>query len=956
MPLSASYKLTEQFYRWELRGRGWYYADAPVRLEPFFEPFHGHYVAESDIIDDGKRPTWLSSLFSGDNKPPAAIKAPDNVAYEDVDDDSVSIFDLTIPSRRLSGGTAMEQLLTMLSYHCSPVSLELTATVDELHFQVTCREHLAYQLVTLVRTYVPDIGIQEASIDRLLKLLDTESCIYTVDFGLAEECMRPIACYVPTTEPLTPLFGLLERLRPGESVGMQVLFCGTHQPWADSLLTAATDNSGKGSFFLDDPGMPSLTQNKVSRPLCAATMRLVTLADSLEEAGELLRHATTALVHASTSPHNALMPLSDIEYTIDNRVADLLLRTSHRVGMLVNTLELATLVHLPTMPLAKLKAATATKQAPAITRGHAYVLGMNEHLGAQTPVSLGTSERSRHVHLLGATGSGKSTLLYNLIMQDITLGNGLMVLDPHGDLMSAVLRAIPENRIDDVVLIDPSDRDYTVPFNILHAHSEQEKELLASDLVALFKRFSTSWGDQLHSVFSNAVLAFLYNTKPGTLADLRRFLIEPEYRANVLRTVTDPDIVYYWHKEYPLLKTNSIGSILTRLDGFLRPRVIRAMVSQPDCLDLAACMDDRKIVLVKLSQGILGAENSYLLGALLVAKLQQLAMSRQSVEQDARTPFYCYADEFHHFITPSMTSILSDTRKYGIGLVLAHQNLAQVQQVDEELFSSLLSNAGTRICFRLGDTDAKRLQDGFAAFSAEDLESLPVGRAIARVLTRDNDFNLAVQPFEPTAIDQTERVVSSSRQRYAVSTAQPAQQQSEVATDPPIQLREQPPIEPVAVAQRETREHRYLQTFIKKLAEEYGYVAKLEVPTPDGAGLVDVLLEKERQTIAIEISVTTTATWELHNIQKCLMAGYSRVIVCTDDPAKRKQLQNKLVPLSTGEQEKVAVITSADIPALFAHESRPEPGEAVLKGYRVKVNYGNSASQHNLLQTILKNK
>lgn len=239
-------------------------------------------------------------------------------------------------------------------------------------------------------------------------------------------------------------------------------------------------------------------------------------------------------------------------------------------------------------------------------------------------------------------------------------------------LKENMLSFIPKERIDDVVLIDPSDSKFPVGFNILTAHTEIEKELLASDLVALFRRFSTSWGDQMNSVFANAILAMLESTRGGTLMDLRHFLIEKEFRDQFLKSVTDPDVVFYWQKEFPLLRGTSIASILTRLDSFLRPKLIRTMVSQKTSLDFQTLMDGRKIILVNLSEGLMGAENSFLLGAFIVSKIQQCAMARQAQRTEARTPFFLYIDEFHHFITPSMSSILSGARKYGLGLVLGH--------------------------------------------------------------------------------------------------------------------------------------------------------------------------------------------------------------------------------------------------------------------------------------------
>jgi len=316
--------------------------------------------------------------------------------------------------------------------------------------------------------------------------------------------------------------------------------------------------------------------------------------------------------------------------------------------------------------------------APAIATGHPFILGTNIHQGREAEVSVSAEQRLKHTHVIGATGTGKSTLLLSLITQDIEQGNGFAVLDPHGDLIESVLSRVPENRTNDVVLIDPSDTAFPVAFNILTAHSEIEKDILSSDLVAVFRRFSTSWGDQMNSVLANAILAFLENERGGTLMDLRRFLVEKEFREGYLRTVTDPHIAYYWQKEYPLLKSTSIGPILTRLDTFLRPKPIRYMVAQRRGLDFEKILNTKKILLIKLAQGLIGDENSYILGTTFVSKIYQAAMARQAKAKDERSNFYLYVDEFQNFITPSMSAILSGARKYHLGLILAHQDMQQL--------------------------------------------------------------------------------------------------------------------------------------------------------------------------------------------------------------------------------------------------------------------------------------
>ncbi|MBU6410934.1 MAG: type IV secretion system DNA-binding domain-containing protein, partial [Verrucomicrobia bacterium] len=330
------------------------------------------------------------------------------------------------------------------------------------------------------------------------------------------------------------------------------------------------------------------------------------------------------------------------------RAAAVVLMHNHPAAMLLNSDELIGFVHLPGSAVRSpvfARQTGKTKAAPAIVRqDKGLLLGNNEHIGKTVPVRLSPEQRVRHCHLIGATGTGKSTLLFNLIQQDIENGEGVAVLDPHGDLIDKILGVIPPERVEDVVLVDPADEQYSVGFNILSAHSELEKNLLASDLVAVFQRLSTSWGDQMNSVLQNAILAFLESDGCGTLADLRRFLIEPAFRNDFLKSVKDSEVVYYWQKSFPLLAGNkSIGSILTRLDTFLAKKPIRLMVSQPENrLDFARIMDRGQIFLAKLPEGLLGRENSYLLGTLLISKFQQIAMSRQSQQVALRKQFWLY--------------------------------------------------------------------------------------------------------------------------------------------------------------------------------------------------------------------------------------------------------------------------------------------------------------------------
>jgi hypothetical protein len=764
--------------------------------------------------------------------------------------------------------------------------------------------------------------------------------VLAVEFGLAHEFMLSLAS--GKIDPFIGIVGALAELQPGELGLFQVLFQPAHNSWPESIVRSVTHADGK-PFFVDSPELAGAAENKVARPLFAAVVRILVCAGERERMLQLARDLAGSL-RVFTHPNgNKLIPLTNTDYPAENHSEDVLQRQSRRSGMILNSDELIGFVHLPSSAVRSpvfQRQTTKTKAAPMIARnGNGLLFGNNDYAGQTVEVRLSPEQRTRHCHIIGASGTGKSTLLFNLIKNDIEKGEGVAVLDPHGDLIDRILGIIPTSRINDVVLVDPSDSEYSVGFNILSAHSDLEKNLLASDLVSVFQRLSSSWGDQMNSVFQNAILAFLESDQRGTIADLRRFLIEPPFRNEFLKSVKDPEIVYYWQKSFPHLSGNkSIGSILTRLDTFLAQKPIRYMVSQPkNRLDFAHIMDDGKIFLAKLPEGLLGRENSHLLGSLLVSKFQQTAMSRQSQQIMERRDFWLYIDEFANFITPTMAEILSGARKYRIGLTLAHHELHQLQR-NPEVASAVMSHPYTRIVFRVGDDDAKKLAEGFSFFEAKDLRNLEAGQAVARVERSDYDFNLSVPlPAEPdknSAAARRQEVTTVSREKYgtkradveamlaksretvptvAPPTSPPAKpvadlsKASEVPKEvmPTPTIETKPPIvteipkpkvelpaakhEPPRDLGRGGAQHQAIQQRIKQAAEELGFRSVIEKPVLDGQGSVDLWLERTGQTIACEISISTTIDHEVRNVAKCLKAGVPKVmVICLDDERLRK--------------------------------------------------------------------
>lgn len=987
---SVAKALTKQFYDWEVRGRGILLADYACDLEPPFHPFFYHY-ASTPYIDDGRRPTIVSTIvdfFKGRKEPNITIPAyeePDIQPYP-FEDGELHAFTIVLPKGFKTPAEATLQLLIMLSNCRKPLSYEIHATQTAISIHLVCRTQDSTLVRSQCRAYFPDITLHD-DCAYIETSLPENKLTGIIDFSLAEEYIRPLNCAKGfDLDPYIAVFGIMEHLEYGETILLQVLFTQTINTWSKSILSSVTTYRGE-CFFMDAPEMLPLAKEKVSMPLYAVGVKLAVQAKDANRIYDLLEKTGDCVTMLSRSQSNRLIARDDNEYTFENRFDDVILRQTHRLGMLLNARELATLVHFPSHSIHSeklVRSVTRTKRAPVIAQGHSFVLGRNINQNKEITVSLSEGQRMRHMHIIGATGTGKSTLLLNLILQDIQQGNGFAVIDPHGDVIETILTIIPASRKNDVVIIDPFDSEYPVRCNILHAQTDIEKELISSDLVALFRRFSTSWGDQMNSVFANAILAFVESSKGGTLSDLRRFLIEKTYRDSFLQTVQDSEIVYYWQKEFPLLKSSSIGPILTKLDAFLRPKVIRNMVSQKESLPIAEFMDTKKVILIKLSQGLIGAENSYLLGALLVSKIHQAAMARQLQSKDTRVPFYLYIDEFQHFITPSMSDILSGARKYQLGLVLVHQSMEQVSKYDNELAHALIANAGTRICFRLGNTDAKKLEDGFSYFTADDLQNLSTGEAIVRVNRAEDDFSLQVQQQAfPTNLQIVrDDILIQSRQKYACSVETLGEKELFTETLPFQEVRptQQPidnkvpvneetekekvipkkpnekPVEPET--KKEQSEHKSLQMMIKLMGESRGYRATLEVPTVDN-GKVDVVLEKENTRIACEVSVTTDVTWELHNIQKCLKSNFTMVVSVSKTEKFLANMQKKIGEVCTTAQKMKTLVLSPEGLFQYLDELNKSKEETTsFKGYRVKVKYENddtdSQQKKELLDRILK--
>lgn len=1009
--------LTTQFYAWEQRGRGWKVFAEPVHLESEFIPFFGHFPPQpTGQLDDGRRPIFFPQIQEalGLFKKPASTLYGEEAfaklgeiysieAYSYENSNPVTEFQINFDKDTRIVFENIEQLLLMLSTCEGIVGFEIFGTKDRITIQFVCTSRKAGAFKSHIAAYAPGVVINERP-NNLSNSIDFTQTIWVNDLALRDEFMRPLRIWNKfDPDPLAGCIASLESIGAGEFGMLQILFQPAINPWAESIYRSLTDGKG-GPFFADAADMLPLAKEKVSSPLFATVIRTIGQASSEERAQIISEQIAQSLFSFHRSGSNTLIPL---EGAISCDADDIIYRRSRRIGMLLNSNELTSMVHIPDRSIIspKLRAyAGKTKQAPTDLKGHTFELGINTHLGQEVPVTLSDQHRLRHMHIIGATGTGKSSLLLKLIIQDVYQDRGIAVLDPHGDLIDEVIKNIPDNRLKDVILVDPSDSEYPIGLNLLSAYSDPEKIILSSDLVALFRRFATSWGDQMTSVLANAINAVLESDNGGTLIDLRRFLVESSFRNRFLQTVTDPNINYYWKNEFQLLRSNTVAPILTRLDTFLRPRIVRNMMAQKEGLDFSDILENKKILLVKLAQGLIGEENSYLLGTLFVAKLHQAAQQRQNITPEKRKPFYFYIDEFQNFITPSMSAILTGARKYGLGLILAHQDLDQLAHRDSELANSVLSNPAIRVCFRCGDKDATKLESGFSYFDSTDLQSLPIGQSIVRVGQKDHDFNLSFIPLpqvETSIADGKQRkVIEHCRSTYALHQSKVEEILKEalqvevvpVKPDKPIkavkeekQLPEptpEIPIEKAKIVEEETqpkinleveakqfidkevqkekqREHRFIQEYIKKVAEARNFKAVLEEPINNGTGKVDVSLNRDDLKIACEISVTNTIEYEVQNIQKCITADYLLVFMISNDPKHLNEIRSLAIQEIEPTFHNRIYFVSKDefvnqLDLLLAQKSQPE--ETRANGYRVQLNYLGSqdiSSQQKTLKDII---
>ncbi|MFH1175164.1 MAG: type IV secretory system conjugative DNA transfer family protein [bacterium] len=437
-------------------------------------------------------------------------------------------------------------------------------------------------------------------------------------------------------------------------------------------------------------------------------------------------------------------------------------------SFILSSQELASIFHLPIAKDVRGVKRLEAKESPAPVSipKEGTILGENLYRGESIPVRIKDKDRQRHMYIIGKTGTGKSVFLQNLIMQDIKAGKGVCAIDPHGELIEKLLENIPKERVEDVIVFDPANTQRPLGFNLFEARNEEQKDLLALEAMSIFLKLfgSEVFGPRIQDYFRNGALTLMSdNENPGTIVDIVRLFTDDDFQASWVSKVKSPIIRDFWQKQMEKTgareKQEMIPFFAAKFGAFITNSTMRNIIGQShSAFNFREVMDSGKILLVSLSKGTIGEINMSLLGMIIIAKLQMAAMSRSDIPESQRRDFYLYVDEFQNFATSSFESILSEARKYKLNLTIAHQYLAQIENVGGDfekkidLRKSIFGNVGSIISFRTGIEDAEVLEKEFLPiFDKSDIANIENLNAYVKLLidgVLSPAFNMKV-PFPP---------------------------------------------------------------------------------------------------------------------------------------------------------------------------------------------------------------
>ena len=637
------------------------------------------------------------------------------------------------------------------------ISFEIIAFPESVRMYIVCPKNLKELVEKQVLGSYPSAEAIEAE---EYNLFAEGMSVEFAALKTTKDAYKPLQTYNElSVDALAGIMSSMSKLTEGESLAVQVLITPSSDGWRDG----GTGYLNKVKEYNADPEKKNINvsdevlrgiETKCSKSAFNTNIRIISVGETTAIAKTMLANMVGAFEQFSRPNLNKLKKykFKPIKFWEKRQfMYDFIFRYPNTAqSSVLGVDELATIFHLPnkdiTVPnIHWLQSMRAPAPAEVPDEGNLW-LGTSVYRGEERPVYYDrTEDRLRHMYVVGKTGSGKSYLIQSMALQDIQNGNGIAFLDPHGDAVEWIMERIPPERIEDVIYFNPGDTDRPVAFNMMEAYSEQDRHRVVNAFIGmLYKMFDPNQqgivGPRLERAVRNSMLTAMEAGEGYTLVEVVRILTSPKYVEKLIPQIKDDMVKRYWTEEMAQTaqyhKSEILGYIVSKFDRFVTNKLVRNIIGQSrSSFDFREVMDDGKILLVNLSKGIIGEENAQFLGLLLVPKILSAAMSRADISVGERRPFYLYVDEFQNFATTDFAQILSEARKYKLGLIVANQ---YISQMDEKIRDAVFGNIGSIISFKVGVNDAQYLKNEFyPTFDENDLVKLENINAYVKLLVSD---------------------------------------------------------------------------------------------------------------------------------------------------------------------------------------------------------------------------
>lgn len=708
------------------------------------------------------------------------------------------------------------------------VSFEIVASHNRIAFYVVASSQAARYLEQQIHAHYPEAVIEEVEDYNSFNLQSQTAAAY---LKTNRDYLFPLKTYQKMeVDPLNSLINVLSKLNKDESLAIQYTVRSARSTWHRRVRRAVTKIQQRNSvnaglkatkplynffsfasdLFASRPKPAELNTKEAPKRLSAVeeemlkaieeknmkagldvNLRVIACAGTKEQANVYLENVANAFSEYNNFSYGNTFSRA-YKGKPEKTINDFIYRNFREAqSFLLNSEELASVFHLPlrtteTPNILWLTAKIAP--APAETPNEGITLGENVYRGIKKEIRIKRADRRRHTYIIGKSGVGKSVLLANMAIQDIQNGEGVCVLDPHGDLISDILDRLPPERAEDVVIFSPADLERPLALNLLDYDPRypEQKSFVINEMIGIFDKLydlKATGGPMFEQYMRNAMLLIMDDPESGsTLMEIPKVLADEEFRRFKLSRCKNQTVVDFWKKEAEkaggeAALANIVPYITSKLTSFISNDMMRPIIGQQkSAFNLREIMDKQKILLVDLPKGLVGEMNAYLLGMILVGKILMAALSRTDMPSETRKDFYLYIDEFQNFTTNSICQILSEARKYALNLIIAHQYIGQLSKgQNTEIKDAVFGNVGTMVSFKIGSEDAEFLVKEFApVFNEYDLINTDKGTAYIKLLVD----NSAVRPFSLKTIwpligtkrpGLAEKVRALSRLKYGQS-------------------------------------------------------------------------------------------------------------------------------------------------------------------------------------------